>query len=70
MKEIQKQYKSNGNYTAILYSHELFTGYFTKFFNPSPLHLIIKRKEPHEGSSFLFTFNLTGCLARCDLGTV
>jgi hypothetical protein len=28
MKENQKQYKSNGNYTTILYSHELFTGYF------------------------------------------
>ena len=30
MKEIQKQYKSNGNYTAILYSHELFYRIFHK----------------------------------------
>lgn len=47
----KKRCKSNKNKTNIQFFHELFTGYFIKYFNPLPFHLIIKRIEPHEGSS-------------------
>ena len=47
----KKRCKSNKNKTNIQFFHELFTGYFIKYFNPLPFHLIIKRKEPHNGGS-------------------
>ena len=47
----KKRCKSNKNKTNIQFFHELFTGYFIKYFNPLPFHLIIKRKEPHDGGS-------------------
>ena len=47
----KKRCKSNKNKTNIQFFHKLFTGYFIKYFNPLPFHLIIKRKEPHDGGS-------------------
>ena len=41
----KKRCKSNKNKTNIQFFHELFTGYFIKYFNPLPFHLIIKEKS-------------------------
>ena len=41
----KKRCKSNKNKTNIQFFHNLFTGYFIKYFNPLPFHLIIKEKS-------------------------